>query len=104
MSPIEVKIKVVQEWDTPQDVKDVMSFLGFAIYYRRYVHQFIEVAHPLTELMKKGVEWQWRPYQKEAFHQLKQKLCEAPILQNPDQKLPYTMVMDALGTAIEGEC
>ena len=27
VSPIEAKIKVVQEWDTPPDVKDVWSFL-----------------------------------------------------------------------------
>ena len=67
MSPTEVKIKVVREWDTPQDVKDIRSFLGFANYYWRYVHQFAEVACPLTELTKKGVEWQWGPYQKEAF-------------------------------------
>ena len=67
MSPTKVKIKAVWEWDTPQDVKDVKSFLGFANYYWRYVHQFTELAHPLTELTKMCVEWQWGPYQKEAF-------------------------------------
>ena len=80
MSPTKVKIKAVWEWDTPEDVKDVRSFLGFANCYWRYVHQFSEVAHPVIELMKKGVEWQWGLYQKEAFYQLKQKLREAPIL------------------------
>ena len=78
-----------------QDVKDVRFFLGFANYYRRYVHQFAKVAHPLIELTKKGVKCQWGPYQKEAFHQLKQKLCESPILWYPNLKLPYTMVKDA---------
>ena len=62
MSPTEVKIKAVQEWDTPQDVKDVRSFLGFANYYWRYVHQFAKVAHPLIGLTKKGVESQWGLY------------------------------------------
>ena len=102
MSPTKVKIKAMWEWDTPQDVKDVRSFLGFANYYWRYVHQFAEVAHPLTELTKKGVEWQWGPYQKEAFCQLKQKLCEASILWYPDPKLPYTVVTDASGAAMGG--
>ena len=83
-------------------MKDIRSFLGFANYYRRYVHQFAEVAHPLTELTKKGVEWQWGPYEKEAFRQLKQKLCEAPILQYPDPKLLYIVVTDALGTTVGG--
>ena len=51
---------------------------------------------------KKGVDWQWGPYQKEAFRQLKQKLCKAPILRFPDPKLQYTMVMDASGAAVGG--
>ena len=102
MSPTGVKIKVLQEWDTPQDVKDIRSFLGFANDYQQYAHQFAEVAHPLTKLTKKGVEWQWDLYQKEAFRQLKQKLCEVPILRYPDSKLPYIVVMDALGAAEGG--
>ena len=56
MSPIEVKIKAMQEWDTPQDIKDVRSLLRFCNYYQQYVHQFVKVAHPLIELTKKVVE------------------------------------------------
>ena len=52
--------------------------------------------------MKKGVEWQWGMYQKDAFHQLKLKLCKAPILRYPNSKLPYTVMMDALGAAVGG--
>ena len=102
MSPTEAKIKVVQEWDTLRNVKDVKPFLGFANYYQRYIHQFVEAAHPLTNLTKKGVEWQWGPYQKEVFHQLKQKLCEAPILQYPDLKLPYAVMTDASRAIVGG--
>ena len=98
-----MKIKAVWEWDTPQDVKDVRSFLGFANYYWQYIHQFAKVAHPLTELTRKGVDWQWGPYQKEAFCQLKQKLYEAPILCFPNPKLPYAVVTDASGSAV-GAC
>ena len=102
MSPTEAKIRAMQEWDTLQDVKDVRSLLGFANYYQRYIHQFAEVAHPLTGLTKKGVDWQWGPHQKEAFCQLKQKLSEAPILQFPNLKLPYTVVTDASGATVAG--
>ena len=100
MSPSEAKIRAVEEWDTPQDVKDVRSFLGFANYYRRYIHQFAEVAHSLTNLTKKGVDWQWGPYQKETSCQLKQTLCEVTILQFPNPKLPYTVVTDASGAVV----
>ena len=56
MSPTEAKIRAVREWDTPRDVKVIRSFLGFANYYWQYIHQFTEVAHPLIELTKKGVD------------------------------------------------
>ena len=64
MCPTEQKMKAVHEWKVPQNVKDVRAFLGFANYYRRYVHQFTDTARPLTKLTKKGVEWQWGPYQR----------------------------------------
>ena len=35
ISPTEAKIKAIRDWATPQNVKDVRSFLGFANYYRR---------------------------------------------------------------------
>ena len=57
---------------------------------------------PIDKVTKKGCGLQGGPYQKEAFCKLKQKLCEAPILQFPDPKLPYTVVTDASGAAVGG--
>ena len=48
------------------------------------------------------MEWQWGPYQRRAFQQLKEALCAVPILLFLDPKLPYTMVTDASGTAASG--
>ena len=61
MTLIEAKLKAVQDWATPQDVKGVRSFLGFANYYRRFIKDFATIADPLTSLTKKDVEWQWGP-------------------------------------------
>ena len=61
LCPIDQKLEAICNWKVPQNVKDVCSFVGFAISYRRYIHQFAEVAHLLTKLTKKGVEWQWGP-------------------------------------------
>ena len=102
MTPTEAKLKAVQDWATPQDVKGVRSFLGFANYYRCFVKDFAAIADTLTSLTKKDVEWQWGPYQWRAFQQLKESLCAAPVLLSPDPKLPYTVVTDASGTAASG--
>ena len=102
MKPTEEKLRAVKEWEVPTSVKGVRSFLGFANYYRRFVFKFAEVAHPLTDLTKKDVAWQWGPTEQRAFQQLKQALCDAPILLYPDPEKAYTVVTDASGTAVGG--
>ena len=71
MTSTEAKLKAVRNWATPKDIKSMMSFLGFVNYYRRFVQNFAVIADPLTSLTRKDVEWQWGPYQRCAFQQLK---------------------------------
>ena len=60
------------------------------------------MANPLTELTKKDIPWQWRPYQHKAFQDMKDALCAIPIMQFSDPKLPYTMATDELKTVVRG--
>ena len=48
-----VKIKVIVEWKTPCFVKNVRAFIGFTNFYYCFIKQFLEIARPLTELIKK---------------------------------------------------
>ena len=99
ISPIEAKIKAIRNWATPQNVKDVHSFLGFANYYQRFIHNFAKLQSPLTDLTKKGMPWQWGPHQQNAFKALKEAYCNAPMLLFLDSKLPYTVSTEASGVA-----
>ena len=99
MAPTEAKLRAIRDWATPQNVHDVRSFLGFANYYRRFIRNYADIAGPLTDLTKKGVAWQWGPYQRQAFQALKDAYCSAPILLFPDPALPYTVSTDASKTA-----
>ena len=53
LAPDPAKVKAVEEWPEPRNVKDVQSFLGLANYYRKFVENFSKVAGPLTNLTKK---------------------------------------------------
>jgi hypothetical protein len=55
------KMKAVQNYPVPKNVRDVRAFLGLASFYRRLVQHFAEMARPLTRLTRKTQEFYWVP-------------------------------------------
>jgi len=53
------KLEAVQRYPVPKNAKDIRSFLGLASFYRRLVPKFAEIAKPLTELIRKDVQFKW---------------------------------------------
>ena len=49
----EDKIHTILDWPEPQKVKDVQSFLGFANFYWRFIHNYLEITVPLTRLKER---------------------------------------------------
>ena len=95
------KIKAVKEWKTPTKIKDVESFLGFANFYRRFIHNFSHTARPLNELKGKK-EWKWEKEHQEAFEELKEKITSQLVLSLPRREGKFRIEMDASGYAIGG--
>ena len=46
------KIEAVVSWKPPKNVSEVISFLGLAGYYRKFVEGFARIAAPLTKLTR----------------------------------------------------
>ena len=44
------KIQAIQDWPKPRKVRDIMSFLGFANFYCRFIYGYSEITVPLTRL------------------------------------------------------
>ena len=84
MSPDPEKVSAIRSWATPTDVSSLRSFLGLASYYRRYIHQFANIAAPLYNLTNKGTPFAWDQSCESAFAKLKYALMCAPILKYPD--------------------
>lgn len=73
------KIKVVLEWERPQNIKALRGFLGLTGYYRRFVKDYGKISKPLTKLLKKG-EYGWNEKAEEAMSRLKVAITSAPVL------------------------
>jgi hypothetical protein len=50
------KIRSIMDWPTPKDVSDIISFMGLAKYYRRFIKGFSKIGCPITALQRKGVK------------------------------------------------
>ena len=46
------KVNKVKDWPIPKNAKEVHSFLGLALYYRRFIPQFSKWASPLHDLIR----------------------------------------------------
>ncbi|KAK8942809.1 hypothetical protein KSP39_PZI009568 [Platanthera zijinensis] len=89
------KVAAVMEWTRPATPKEIRSFLGLAGYYRRFVEGFSTVSAPLTKLTQKNAAFVWSDKCEEAFQELKNRLCTAPILTLPTEGLDYAIYVDA---------
>ncbi|KAE9610745.1 putative nucleotidyltransferase, Ribonuclease H [Lupinus albus] len=47
------KIEVIKELPPPTNVKGIISFLGHASFYRRFIKDFSKIAKPLSNLLNK---------------------------------------------------
>ena len=53
------KLMAVHIWPVPRTPQEIKSFLGLCGFYQRFVEDYATVAAPLTDLIKKKVEWIW---------------------------------------------
>lgn len=104
------KTSKVREWKRPSNVKEVLRFLGFSGYYRRFIKGYATLAAPLYRLTsgdpkrkKRGVKessvpakpFEWTNECEAAFEALKDSLTTAPVLCYPNYSLPFLLQTDA---------
>ena len=49
----------VMSWERPKSVFEILSFLGLAGYYRRFIEDFSRLAALMTRLTRKEVKFDW---------------------------------------------
>ena len=74
------KVQTILDWPKPCKVKDVQAFLGFANFYRQFIHDYSATMVPLTRLTHNDVPWNFDNKAHKAFNMLKSKFTSAPVL------------------------
>ena len=72
----EEKVKGVLNWLTLKGVKDIQKCLELANYYHWFIKNFVSIARPLHDMVKKDQKWEWKERQEEAFKELKERFTK----------------------------
>ena len=97
------RVAAVVDWPVPKSYHDIRVFLGFANFYRRFIHRYSSIIAPITELLK-GMEkgrkqgpFLWTPAADAAFEEPKEAFVKGPILRHWDPTKPCRLETDASG-------
>ena len=93
------KIKSMIDWPIHKTPKNIQGFLGLTRYYHKFVCNYGIIVAPLTTLLKKYA-FSWPLEETQAFQQLKEAMCKAPILATPNFIKTFIMECDASGNGI----
>ena len=70
------------------------------LYLHKYSAKYADIARPLSNLLKKDVDWCWGSTEHDAFQAVKESLLHAPILALLDPDRPFSVFCVASAFAI----
>ena len=96
------KVDAIRRCPPPTTKRGVRSFLGLVGWYRRFIPDFSSRAAVLTDLTRKNApnKVRWTESCEQAFQDLKDCMCQGPVLQSPDFDLPFVVQTDASGVGL----
>jgi hypothetical protein len=65
------KVDAIREWSALRNVAEVISFMGLASYYKRFIIGLSKIAHPITSLQRKEENFKWTKECEKSFQRLK---------------------------------
>ena len=94
------KVKVIKDWPTQTNVKELQSFLGMVNYLSRFIPNLSRLRAQLQELTRKDTPFVWTSVHDKAFHSLKCAISNNCLLQfyNPDADLYIEVDSSLSGT------
>jgi hypothetical protein len=54
------KIESIKKWQSSGSIKGKRSFLGLVNFYRKLIKDFLALAKPFTDFLKKEGSFEWR--------------------------------------------
>jgi len=89
------KLYTVLNWEAPKSVKDIQCFLGFANFYRHFIHRYSHCCQPLFNVLRMDTLFVWDPACEQVFEALKKAFTSATVMRHFDFDLETHAETDA---------
>jgi hypothetical protein len=94
--PSKVEVDGLATWPrTLPGVHEVCKVLGMLGYQRQFIPGFVKLTKPLTQLLKKGVPFEWTEECTKALDAHISMVTKEPVLVHPIPGQPFYLVVDA---------
>jgi len=81
-----IKVKVIVNWTTLINLKEVQSFMRFVNFYRCFIKNFLKLVKSFTQLTRKNTSFVWNEVCVQAFDDLKKQVSLISVLRHFDFK------------------
>ena len=98
--PLPDKVNAIKNAPTPQNVRQLKSYLGILSYYSKYLPNLSSTLAPLYQLLCKNNKWRWSEVESKAFEHSKSLLTSESLLVHWNPSLPLVLSCDASEVAI----
>lgn len=89
------KVKAVREAPAPENVSELKSYLGLVNYYGSFIPKLSQELHPLHQLLRKDVKWEWTQACDQDFQKSKLLVTDNRVPVHYDQKRELRLACDA---------
>lgn len=89
------KVKAIENFPVPTNVSELRSFLGMMNFISKFIQNCADLAHPLHNLLRKNVPWNWSSAQDKAFQTIKEKISNSARLSYYDPTKELILENDA---------
>jgi len=102
LKPGSEKTHAICNFPQPRNKHEVRRFLGLTGFFRRFVPAYAVKVQPISDLLKKDVDFNWGQKQEVSFTLLKTVLTNNPVLQLYNQTAETELHCDASAEGLSG--
>ncbi len=90
-----IKVKVIVNWATLINLKEVQSFVKFNNFYRHFIKNFSKLVKLFTQLTRKNTSFVWNEVCVQAFDDLKKQVSSTSVLRHFNFKQQIILEINA---------